>query len=139
MKKNCAIIMTSFYLLLTTGVYACLLHCTADYISENLLKSAAIHAVTEEHEQDEKGEDDDCRKGDCDCCYHHGSYVVKENYHPVADYKLTAIHVAIIPSDRQLFFYVPEIFTPVISWPRSTGPPYFRSRPLYISNRTLLI
>lgn len=138
MRKTCAIMMTLFYLSLTTGIYTCLLHCTADFIQQHTY-SQDSHFTAKEHVEDEDDEDESCRKGDCNCCYHHGTYVVKENLHPVGSFSFPAAHIAVITFNWERFFNVRETFTPLISWPRSTGPPFLSTQPIYISNRTLLI
>ena len=140
MRKFCALGITTFYLLLTTGVYACLLHCTTEYLSLHLGTVPEIHQSDQDHGKGhEKDDDDDCRSGDCDCCYHHGVYVVKENFSSAFDFQFSIVHAAIIPLNKSYFIYTPEIVKNPVTWPRATGPPFLFSEPLYISNRTLLI
>lgn len=139
MRKLCALGLTTFYLLLTTGVYACLLHCTTEYLSSHLGKVQEIHQSDQDHGKGQEKDEDDCRSGDCDCCYHHGVYVVKENFSPAFDFQFSIAHVALVPLSQLHFFYIPQIVKKTVTWPRATGPPFLFSEPLYISNRTLLI
>lgn len=139
MRKICALIMTSFYLLLSTGAYACLLHCTTDYLSSRLETKSEVHVSENEHAHDEQESDDDCSKGDCNCCYHHGTYVVKENAKIVTHFVLQPADFAIVILRTENLLFVPLMMTNAVSWPRSTGPPFVASQRLYISNRTLLI
>ncbi|WP_292945689.1 hypothetical protein [Mucilaginibacter sp. 44-25] len=139
MRKICALIMTSFYLLLSTGAYACLLHCTTDYLSSRLEAKPTVHGPENEHAHDEQESDDDCDKGDCNCCYHHGTYVVKENAKIITHFVFQPVDFAITVLPREGFSFEPLIFANEVSWPRSTGPPFPRNQPLYIFNRTLLI
>lgn len=139
MKKFCALLMTLFYLLLSTGAYACLLHCTTDYLATRLENKQKSHISGNDHPHDEKEGDDDCKKGDCNCCYHHGNYVIKENEkvttHFVfqsADFVIAILHTGDFPC-------IALSISTNVSWPRATGPPFLRSQPLYISNKTFLI
>ncbi len=139
MRKICALIMTSFYLLLSTGAYACLLHCTTDYLSAQLENKSEKQGKSEDHGHDEKDSDDDCSTGNCNCCYHHGTYVVKENSTITTHFIFSPTDFAIVLFHTDGFFYIPLKSTYKVSWPRSTGPPFLSTRPIYISNRTLLI
>ncbi|QEM06111.1 hypothetical protein DIU31_022305 [Mucilaginibacter rubeus] len=131
--------MTSFYLLLSTGAYACLLHCATDYFYVQLAKNGEAFVSGNDHTHDEKESDEDCKKGDCNCCYHHGTYVVKENAkaHAHFTFRPADVATAILQADTAL--YIPLHITSRISWPRPTGPPFLHSQPIYISNKALLI
>ncbi|RWY48352.1 hypothetical protein [Mucilaginibacter gilvus] len=131
--------MTSFYLLLSTGGYACLLHCTTDYLATQLENKQEAHVTGKDHPHNESESDEDCATGDCNCCYHHGTYVVKENAKITTHFIFSPTALAIVLFHTEGFSYIPLKITANVSWPRSTGPPFPRSSPLYISNRTLLI
>jgi len=140
MRKFCALLMTSFYLLLTTGAYECLLHCTADLVFSQFNESRQLHPANDDHDQAKQADDDDCKKGDCTCCYHHGNYVVKENFRATIDFQFSVSQIALAPRNQERYSsFISEIIKPSICWPRSTGPPFLFRQPIYISNRTLLI
>ena len=140
MRKICALVMTSFYLLLSTGGYACLLHCTTDYLAVQFAKNKhEAQLKGEDHDHGETQDDEDCKSGDCNCCYHHGTYVVSENFNHAADLQLLVAQVPLVLLNNDPIFISPVIVKPDISWPGSTGPPFLYRPPLYIANRTLLI
>lgn len=80
MKKAAAIGMASFYLLLTTGMFVCLAHCSAEYF---FLPRMAMHDThgcdKQKTETTANHNDKKCNDKDCGCCKKHGSFVVKEN------------------------------------------------------------
>ncbi|HEK21389.1 MAG TPA: hypothetical protein ENO28_13155 [Bacteroidetes bacterium] len=137
MRKICTLCITAFYLLLTTGAYACALHCATDLLAERFsIQQQAAHSGSE----DEGGENDElCKSGDCHCCYHHGSYVVSENFSRDPVFDFTNIVTGVIPSQKVWEVYRAEFTLPVLSWPRATGPPFLSSYPIYILSRSLLI
>jgi hypothetical protein len=138
MKKICALAITAFYLLLTTGIYACLLHCTASYLFTNTAAARQMHQSHHDAGKDQD-KDDDCKSGNCDCCYHHGTYVVKENFSSNFDFQFSIGQAAVMLPVKVHLFYVPQVIANLKSWPRATGPPFVASQPIYIYNKTLLI
>lgn len=140
MRKTWAIILTAFYLSLTTGTYACLLHCSTDFLVTQLGSDTEIRGHENEgiHEQAED-DDEDCRSGNCSCCYHHGTYVINENCHVQAQFTFSAMYAAPLPVGNMARPDVPLAVKAHVNWPRATGPPFLFGQPLYISNRTLLI
>src|SRR5438067_1480747 len=138
MKKIIALAFIAFYLLLTTGAYACLLHCTTGYFFAQL---ATVGQVNHTHSSARKSQhkDDNCKSDNCDCCYRHGTYVVKENFNPGFDFQFTIGQAAIILPVNTHFFCLPLVVTKSKNWPKATGPPFVASRRIYITNRTLLI
>lgn len=148
MKKVSAISFAAFYLLLTTGLYVCILHCTADYFLGTHKTEVAKHSEkadqhkekSDHHEEKSDGkEKKECGKdADCSCCNTHGQYAVKENV-PVGP----KIHVAtfIISIDHSnlpgTLVSWPEITA--ITWPHGNAPPFNLKEPLYISYRSILI
>jgi hypothetical protein len=140
LRKTWAIILTAFYLSLSTGTYACLLHCSTDFLVAQFSSDTEIrsHEKGSPHDQAED-EDDDCRSGNCSCCYHHGTYVIGENYHAQTAFTFHAMHAAALPAVNMARPDVPLTIKAHVSWPRATGPPYLAGLPLYISNRTLQI
>jgi hypothetical protein len=139
MRKICALIITSFYLLLSTGAYACLLHCTTDYLAAQLENKQATQITGKDHAHEEKDSDEDCGTGNCTCCYHHGTYVVKENSTITTHFIFPPADLGIVLLNTEGFFYIPLKMANKVSWPKATGPPFLHNQPIYISNKTLLI
>lgn len=80
MKKLAIINMAAFYLLLTTGMFVCMVHCAGEYIFQP--KMAMYEAgrdcnLKNTHQKKHCGKDKHCP-----CCQKHGNYVVKENVRP---------------------------------------------------------
>jgi hypothetical protein len=152
MRKIGAVSFAAFYLLLTTGVYVCLLHCTAERFlgtsvvmvdndddhDENHEITALLtqgHQNASAHHHEKKP----CKGGDCDCCNKHGSYAIKENINVSTDFSLMAITVLVsVPN-----YYPDQLLTgfqiEADNWPYPNGPPLFYQLPHYIFNRSLLI
>jgi hypothetical protein len=132
--------LIAFYLLLTTGTYTCLLHCTTEFLSSQLSIEQASHklAVDNDHKED-AGKDDEKCGDDCSCCYHHGTYVVNENFNGSPDFQFSIVHFAILQPAPAQFSAIPAIISNSIRWPGATGPPFIFRQPIYISNRSLLI
>lgn len=152
MKKLGAISFAAFYLLLTTGAFACVLHCTEVFLlgpkvaTEQHHEQEANDHHDDDHDKDahskEKGKHkDDCGPGkDCDCCSKdHGLYVVKEN---LSNYYELQIIVQEFILSHHNYLQLPPVHIygkALVSWPDATGPPRASSIPLYLSHRTLLI
>jgi hypothetical protein len=137
MKKLGAFSFAAFYLLLTTGVYVCLLHCSAEYFL------APPIITTNDHHDDHAGHDQHhqkkpCKGGNCDCCNKHGSYVIKENISTSANFYLTAPSLPAFTIIYQPDGLVAGFRTVENTWP-STGPPGSYKPPFYIINHSFLI
>ncbi|SEN07976.1 hypothetical protein SAMN05192574_102390 [Mucilaginibacter gossypiicola] len=139
MKKTCALVLISFYLLLATGAYACLLHCATDYVAAQFENKQDTRHTDGDDGRNEKENDDDCRSGNCTCCYHHGTYVVKEVAKGTTHFNqsLTDFGLPLLPTEA--FLHIPLKITNKVSWPRSTGPPFISSKPIYLFNQAFLI
>lgn len=114
--------------------------CTTNYLAAQFEKNNhKAHVKGENHDHGEKEDNDDCKSGDCNCCYHHGTYVVSENFNRATDIQLLVVRVPLVLLNNNPFFIQSVIVKSNISWPGSTGPPFLYRPPLYIDNRTLLI
>lgn len=81
MKKAAILTIATFYLLLTTGMYVCILHCTAECFVQPKI---AMHDDSDKAHEGE--EHKPCKNKDaCDCCKKHGTYAIKENIKPEAN------------------------------------------------------
>ncbi|MEO7212008.1 MAG: hypothetical protein ABIX36_04360 [Mucilaginibacter sp.] len=131
--------MTLFYLLLSTGAYACLLHCATDYLATRLENRQEAQVTDKDQAHNEKEGDEDCRNGECNCCYHHGTYVVKENAKIGSHFSFHPTDLGILLLQTESCLYIPLKIANKVSWPRPNGPPFLRSQPIYLSNQSLLI
>lgn len=140
MRKLCVFGLTAFYLLLTTGTYSCLLHCSTEFVFSKLgvIEESHESAENDSHKGDSDKEDEKCGD-DCSCCYHHGTYVVNENFSSSVDFQFSIVHIAISHPTSIKFALIPTIVGTSVSWPSTTGPPFIVSQPIYISNNALLI
>jgi len=129
MKKAAVLTITAFYLLLTTGMFVCMVHCAA----ENLLSpSAPPMAMTM------KGNHDCCTKKEHNCAQKHGSYILKENLKSSIDLQFSQIAIILRP------FVIADITRPVAtaqntSWVLNNSPPGKSGRDIAILNQTFLI
>lgn len=154
MRKIGAISLAAFYLLLTTGAFACLLHCTETFLFTTAKMSASqlaeTHAEDADHHDEQKkpgtpkadhhGKKDDCGPGkDCKCCNKHGMYVVKENVNSSFEFAATVLAMALNPTSHTNFSFIPEFTNELVTWPHATGPPVGSQPPIYIKIRSLLI
>jgi hypothetical protein len=156
MRKFGAISLATFYLLLTTGMFVCLVHCSAEYLFAGSGHQLSVHnddgddddhdhAIAAGHHDGHppgKGHDHktSCGEGSgCSCCNQHGSYVVKENISEPLNHSLTGVLIAFYPIPYQLLPAGLEIYQRQVSWLNATGPPRGPYQPLYISYRSFLI
>ncbi|MEO6852222.1 hypothetical protein [Mucilaginibacter sp. UYCu711] len=139
MKKICAFCLTAFYLLLASGGYECVLHCTAEYLFTDKIEVFVSKDTDTNNKKGEATEDDDKCGADCTCCYHHGTYVVRENINAVVGFQLSAIHISLVPFVADKVYFIPQIVNNSISWPRATGPPFISGTAIYLANQTFLI
>jgi len=156
MRRTSALISATFYLLLSTGAFACMVHCTSvllfsgraakvtqktagDCMDEgqpsHQVKEALAHAKHGSHQHKKDG----CGSGkDCNCCKKHGMYVVRENVRSAAgsDFsQVLAILTLIIPQHIKLNNFAVNL----PDHPSATGPPVTPSIPIYLKVRSLLI
>ncbi|MGZ3874798.1 MAG: hypothetical protein ACXVJD_17900 [Mucilaginibacter sp.] len=126
MKRLAILSITAFYLLLTTGMFVCVVHCAAENLGT---KPAMSMAGAKKHCAEKK---------DCDCCKKHGSFIIKESTRPAADLQFaqTAILIrhAEIPG-----FLLNASFDQDKPLHESNAPPGRSGRFILIQNRSLLI
>ena len=122
MKRLAILSMASFYLLLTTGMFVCILSCSSTWFFTNMINQGnelAIHntAVKQKSKDHCKG------KEDCSCCKKHGNYTVKENIKPSFEY-FSSLNIPILIANH---FFTPFLVVPknLISsrWHQSNAPP----------------
>jgi hypothetical protein len=123
MKRIAVIGFTAFYLLLTTGMFVCTMHCSA----ESVMTKATMQMAGN------KGE-----KG-CDCCKKHGSFVIKENLKPDFTVQFGQQSISVIPSQYTINY---QAIAPVINAEElvnGKAPPWKSGRSISIRFRSFLI
>lgn len=129
MKKAAVFGMAAFYLLLTTGMFVCMVHCAA----EGLVKKPAM-AMEHNHQPKKQ-----CARGsDCGCCKQHGEYVVKENLKPGFDYQFSPIATLVAYAVPEGFF-TPKRQPTNYSWTDIKAPPGKSGKTISIQLRSLQI
>lgn len=78
MKRAAILSIAAFYLLLTTGMFVCMVHCTGQSLFHPKM---AMQAMNHDEHQG-KQHQHNVKDKDCDCCKKHGNYVIKENIKP---------------------------------------------------------
>lgn len=142
MRKPYAISFAAFYLLLTTGMYVCMLHCAGEYLLQPKISKAESHHEEKSDGHESKShthEKEPCSKDkDCKCCDEHGRYAISENIQTAESpfFSAPAVLIASLSFDE---LFTPENEVRLINRPKGKAPPGSIKTPLYISNRTLLI
>ena len=78
MKKAAILSIAAFYLLLTTGMFVCIVHCAG----ERFFKPQMAMQMMGHHSSNSKHHKHNTETNDCDCCNKHGNFVIKENIKP---------------------------------------------------------
>jgi hypothetical protein len=135
MKKTAILSIAAFYLLLTTGMFVCLIHCAGESVFQPEMAMQAMHHDTHHGKHHQHSTKDK----DCDCCNKHGNYVIKENIKP-ATVDVQVPLVATLP--RQLF-YIPVTVQyaalNTLSLSYGKAPPGISGKALSIQLRSLQI
>jgi hypothetical protein len=128
MKKAAVIVMAAFYLLLTTGMFVCILHCTANvFVSKPLMVMDNAPSSKKE-----------CTKHNCDCCKKHGEYVIKENLKPAPIAQFSPVAVLITYATPQGRFTPKQRLTNY-AWAHIKAPPGISGKAKSIQLRSLQI
>lgn len=131
MKKAAVLVMAAFYLLLTTGMFVCILHCSAERLGKTPVMAMAKMPGHEHHKKCAHGDD-------CGCCKKHGEYVVKENIKPGVDYQFSLI-AAIVAYPASPAFFAPKPRLINYAWADVKGPPGRSGKSLSIQLHSLQI
>jgi hypothetical protein len=84
MKKAAIFSMTAFYLLLTTRMFVCTVHCSAESMVNKMGMPMAQNSIHQHHQKKQCTKD----KG-CDCGKRHVSYTIRENIKAGFDFRFT--------------------------------------------------
>ncbi|MEJ5962959.1 hypothetical protein [Pedobacter immunditicola] len=138
MKRTWAISFAAFYLLLSTGMYVCILHCAGEYF----FKPVEIVATNNSDNSNKvrPAEHEPCSKDkNCECCKEHGEYNITENVQTGGSLWFSQIAIVNIPlAFNDLLVQYSEVKS--TNWPQANAPPPGKQKiPLYISNCTILI
>lgn len=152
MRKLSAFILANFYLLLSTGAFACLVHCTSEaffgdasvklnsYHHQNnsmLPSSAHKHAEKVAHQYHNSKEK--CGVGkDCKCCRQHGIYLVRENVTPTIYADFIQV-ISLQPTEAIHYRAITYSLATLHCYPQATGPPVYARIPLYLKFHSILI
>ncbi|RQO69995.1 hypothetical protein DBR43_18305 [Pedobacter sp. KBW06] len=141
MKRIGALSFAAFYLMLTTGLFVCMLHCSGQSLFVQKKTAHAMSENTAGHHAKSGAHGKSCAQDkDCKCCDEHGEYVIKENIKRTASVELTAPSILLSPiQDSFPGLILSEKLINAKKWQLDTGPPLYVKTPLYISNRVLLI
>lgn len=136
MRKTAVFGLAAFYLLLTTGMFVCLVHCTAEKVLSHHQEMAGM-AESHHHAEHSKKP---CKGGKgCSCCDQHGTYVVKENIKPSVE-PLQFQQTFLITFLPEYYHSLNSTFnTRVNLWTDSHAPPGPSGKDYLIRIRTLLI
>lgn len=130
MKKAAVLSITAFYLLLTTGMFVCLVHCAAENVvaapEMAMTMPMSYHGM------------DCCKKSKKDCTKTHGSFVVKENIKPATEVQFTQTALAAPPLQLGDFI-VAAPFVQATSQRQTKAPPDKSGKAIIIQNHSFLI
>jgi len=130
MKKAAVLNIAAFYLLLTTGMFVCMVHCAAEnFIAE---PEMAMTMPMKHHGMD------CCKQNKKDCTKTHGSFVIKENIKPASEVHFTQ---TALPAPHLQFgdLIVAVPFTQVTLPQQTKAPPDKSGRAIIIQNHSFLI
>ncbi|MBB2150629.1 hypothetical protein [Pedobacter gandavensis] len=134
MKKIGALSFATFYLMITTGMFVCLLHCSMG--SMLTLGSQEVHVEAKSAPMQAAV----VSEADCACCEHHGEYAVKENVKTAATTGLKARYVLSAASQNAFSYLIRSLSVESTGdWTDHNSAPAFKKTPIYLSNRVLII
>lgn len=150
MRKVSALFLATFYLMLSTGAFACIVHCTSVLIIADQSKSVKKNADNCDDEKADahtragisnkhRHKKDDCRSGkNCNCCKKHGMYIVRENFDSCSENKL--VHpLATLPPLVPFQYNLRNFQVSLPDHPTANSPPPINVIPIYLKVRSLLI
>lgn len=130
MKKAAVLSIAAFYLLLTTGMFVCLVHCAA----ENIIAAPEMVMTMPMNHHGM----DCCKQSKKDCTKTHGSFVVKENIKPATEVHFTQTALP-VPHLQLTAFVVAGPFTQVTLPQQTKAPPDRSGKAIIIQNHSFLI
>ncbi|MES2874313.1 MAG: hypothetical protein V4708_11360 [Bacteroidota bacterium] len=141
MKRKAAIGFAAFYLLLSTGMYVCIVSCGSNWVIDLLtsvpssLNGSDQHTKTDDTESQPK-----CNGGeDCPCCKKHGTYTVTENIKPIADDQLNSLKFLNAILNYSNFQLKDQHLRDKVVPAKTNAPPPGDAIPIFISLHSFLI
>jgi hypothetical protein len=128
MKRIAVIGLTAFYLLLTTGMFVCTMHCSA----ESLMAKTAMQMTGNktDHCKSDKG---------CDCCKKHSSFIIKENLKPDFSVQFGQQPASVAPIQYLINYQAVATITDLHTRISGKAPPWKSGRSISILFRSLQI
>lgn len=130
MKKAAILCITAFYLLLTTGMFVCLVHCAA----ENFIAGPEMATAMPMNHHGMSC----CKQSKRDCSKTHGNYIVKENIKPSTVLQFTQTTLP-APQLQLGDLIVAATFAQVTLPQQTKAPPDKSGRAIIIQNHSFLI
>jgi hypothetical protein len=129
MKRAATLFLTAFYLLLTTGMFVCAMHCTA----EKLTPQTAIHMAGVQGKCC-------CQKNKAAACpQQHGSFVIKENVKPGYQIRFSLPLLTLQPAPFAFPGLQSTVIAPVSPLNDNHSPPGLSGKSIIIQYRSFLI
>lgn len=133
MKKAAILSITAFYLLLTTGMFVCVMHCAAEKLFDKPGMSMPMGASMAHNGKH-------CTHGnDCGCCKNHGTFTIKENLKPGFSLSFVQTATVLHPVQIPVFLFSTPVYIKSHSWADVNAPPRRSGKYLSIQIRSLLI
>jgi hypothetical protein len=132
MKRAAILSITTFYLLLTTGMFVCILSC----VTESLTAKTAMHhcasmAMGKNSTPDKNGKKDDC-------CKKHGNFSIKENLKPATELQFNQL-ATVLPALCTGYLLSAGSISGNIHLAYNKAPPRLYGKCLIIQNCSFLI
>ena len=115
MKRFLVLSLTSFYLLLTTGMFVCIVHCAGMH----LFSHSKTHLANNNNGDPCKNK---CNGNDCSCCKKHDNFVIKENIKP-AHYIHFIVDLPLPTLQHHTYVVLNNCDNDEMQWPDCHGPP----------------
>jgi len=128
MKKAAILSITAFYLLLTTGMFVCIINCAANSLVN---QQHAMQMNNSRHKKTMEGKM-------CSCCKHKPAYIIKENLKPAGYFLVSPFAALINPAALPQFNIAPSLYLSQV-WINANAPPSKSGKAIIIQNRSLLI
>lgn len=133
MKKAAIISITAFYLLFTTGIYICLLHCASEFLlSKPVMQMSESNSCKRPSKMDCKGDKDHS------CCKMQSNDVIKENTEIGSESHFSDILATINPLLPYHFAARPSLIINVC-WADYNAPPWQSGKSRTIRFRSIQI
>ncbi len=138
MRKTCAISFAAFYLLLTTGMFVCIVHCAGEYLLKPQVNNSHPSEEAKSHNEAKphSHQKEPCSKDkDCKCCDQHGQYAISENIQTAGSPFFSALSILTFPTNFNELFISQKEVKPM-DWPKGNAPPVVLTEGLTMTLRS---